>query len=273
MNVFGIDLAAEPAKTGVVLLAFTEGRRWQARSNLGRATDDELVGMARSVDVIGVDSPLGWPTAFVEAVGTHAAFRPWPGAADRSELTHRETDREVKRLTAKVSLSVSADKLGSVAMRCALLQRRWAEEVWKVAAPRDGTGPLVETYPAAAFARWAIDATGYKPPRKTPQAAAVRGLIVDTIGDATASWLDIALVRTGCIESDHTLDALVSAIVCLAAKCSGTHVPSGDQRPYALSEGWIHVPTTPLSDFDPRSSLLSRRVPSEKQAGESGVSS
>jgi hypothetical protein len=38
-------------------------------------------------------------------------------------------------------------------MRCALLQRRWADEVWGQPARRDGSGPLVETYPAAALAR------------------------------------------------------------------------------------------------------------------------
>jgi predicted nuclease with RNAse H fold len=99
----------------------------------GTVNDDRLVLAARHADVIGVDSPLGWPAAFVNAVSVHNALRPWPGATERATLTHRDTDRVVRSLGAGNPLSVSADKLGSVAMRCALLQRRWADEVWKIA--------------------------------------------------------------------------------------------------------------------------------------------
>ena len=96
----------------------------------GRLDDDALVDVVRTVDVVGVDSPLGWPVAFVYTVEAHSSFRPWPGGVDRSTLTHRDTDHAIGGHGIRAPLSVSADKLGSVAMRCALLQRRWADEVW-----------------------------------------------------------------------------------------------------------------------------------------------
>ena len=143
----GIDLAAEAKSTGAVMVEPVDNHRWRAAELDGTLSDDRLVLAAQRADVIGVDSPLGWPAAFVSAVTAHHALQPWPGPTKRATLTHRETDRAVRALAVGTPLSVSADKLGSVAMRCALLQRRWADEGWTRPALRDGSGPLVETYP------------------------------------------------------------------------------------------------------------------------------
>jgi hypothetical protein len=169
-------------------------------------------------------------------------------------LTHRETDRAVRALGAGTPLSVSADKLGSVAMRCALLQRRWADEVWTRRAPRDGSGPLVETYPAAALRAWHVESKGYKNRRDKDEAQRVRGKVVAAIENAVGPWLDLQLVRARCITSDHVLDALICALVAIAAKAGATHVPSENQRQAALIEGWIHVPSTPLAAVAPPAS-------------------
>ena len=66
-----------------------------------------------------------------------------------------------------------------------------------------------------------------------------------------AAWLALELVRARCITSDHVLDALVCALVAIAAKAGATHMPSEDQRQAALIEGWIHVPSTPLTAIAP----------------------
>lgn len=208
-----------------------------------------LVLAARSADVIGVDSPLGWPIAFVEAVSAHAGFERWPGTVDRSTLTHRDTDRAVRRLGIRSPLSVSADRLGSVAMRCALLQQRWAEEVWTAVARRDGSDGLVETYPAAAFAAWGIECRHYKR-RDDPSAASLaRAAIVDAMGSALDRWLDLGPVRERCVASDHVLDALVCALVAVASKSGATHQPSTTERAAAIVEGWVHVPSRPLAEL------------------------
>lgn len=228
-----------------------DSRRWQAVELDGTLNDDRLVLAAHRTDVIGVDSPLGWPAAFVTAVTAHNALQPWPGPTARATLTHRETDRSVRALGVGAPLSVSADRLGSVAMRCALLQRRWGDEVWARRAPRDGSGPLVETYPAAALRAWQCDSKGYKSLRDLDEAQRVRGNVVGVIESAVCDWLDLELIRARCITSDHVLDALVCALVAIAAKTGATHVPSQDQRQAALIEGWIHVPSTPLATISP----------------------
>ncbi len=225
--------------------------RWRAAELIGTLNDDRLVLAAQRADVIGVDSPLGWPAAFVSAVTAHRALQPWPGPTKRATLTHRETDRAVRALGVGTPLSVSADKLGSVAMRCALLQRRWAEEVWTRPASRDGSGPLVETYPAAALKAWHVESKGYKNRRDKDEARRVRGKVVDAIGGAVGAWLDLQLIRARCITSDHVLDALVCALVAISAKSGATHVPPLDQRQVALIEGWIHVPSRPLAAIAP----------------------
>lgn len=255
MRVLGIDLAAEAPSTGAVVLNRFAAGGWIAKEPERAPDDDSLVEAAWGIDVIGIDSPLGWPVAFVQAVAAHNMFRPWPGTHDRSTLTHRETDRAIRVLGSKAPLSVSADKLGSVAMRCALLQRRWADEIWGSPAPRDGTGPIVETYPAAAFAAWGIECKGYKNRQRTDEARRVRENVVDAIDRAVGAWLDLKPVQARCVVSDHVLDALVSALVAVASKTRATHLPPEEMRPRALAEGWIHLPSRPLSELSPEGLL------------------
>ena len=137
-------------------------------------------------------------------------------------------------------------------MRCALLQHRWAE-VWGQPAPRDGSGRLVETYPAAALTAWHVAYAGYKDRRDLAAARTVRGQIIRDVGAAVSAWLDLAGVHERCVESDHVLDALVSGLVAIAAADGETHQPSDDERTAALIEGWIHLPSTPLSAMRPSS--------------------
>ncbi len=117
----GIDRAAEAKSTGAVMVEPVDNHRWRATELDGTLSDDRLVLAAQRADVIGVDSPFGWPAAFVSAVTAHHALQPWPGPTERATLTHRETDRAVRSLAVGTPLSVSANKLGSVARRCAAL--------------------------------------------------------------------------------------------------------------------------------------------------------
>jgi predicted nuclease with RNAse H fold len=129
VRVLGIDLAAQPERTGVVLLRVV-GDRPLLQPVRDRPTDDVLVELATTVDIVGVDAPLGWPVNFVAAISAHERLEPWLGRVDRSEFCFRRTDEHVKARTGRWPLSVSADKLGIVAMRCALLQERFAAEAW-----------------------------------------------------------------------------------------------------------------------------------------------
>ena len=72
----------------------------------------------------------------------------------RESLRHRTTDLFVRSLDlGSTPLSVSSDLIGVVAMRGAWLQSAWAQR-WGRLEPRDGSGRLVETYPAAALRAW-----------------------------------------------------------------------------------------------------------------------
>jgi predicted nuclease with RNAse H fold len=251
MNLVGIDLAASPASTGVVVLAPLVAGRWEAVPIDEVADDDLLVDVVRGAVAVGVDAPLGWPDAFVDAVGAHRETARWPGGVDRSPLTHRETDRFTKPFVGRLPLSASADLLGVVAMRCALLQQRWADEVWGTPAPRDGTGHLSETYPAAALTVWQLDAKGYKSRRDREGATRVRASVVEHIAAATSPWLDLGATAERSVASDHVLDALVCALVALAVHRDATHPVPADQRDVARREGWIHIPSVPLSRLSP----------------------
>jgi hypothetical protein len=64
---------------------------------------------------------------------------------------------------------------------------------------------------------------------------------------AVDPWLDLEPVRSRCVASDHVLDALACALVAVATKASATHQPSEAERAHARVEGWIHVPSRPLT--------------------------
>ena len=235
MRALGIDLATEAKKTGVVVAEVDEGGRAVAHRVSEVANDDLLVALAREVDVIGVDAPFGWPVGFTDALASHGAGRGWPPGEDRTRLRHRETDRAVHAATGIWPLSVSTDKLGATAMRCAHLQSRWADEVWDgVAAPRDGSGRLVEVYPAATLKTLGLPYQSYKGADGVEQ----RRVILAGLG----SWVDVADVYEASLASDDVLDAVVAALTACAAATGSTRQPlDGAERSAALIEGWIHI--------------------------------
>jgi predicted nuclease with RNAse H fold len=237
VRVLGIDLAAQPEGTGVALLEVV-GERPLLRAVRDRASDDLLVELVGTVDIVGVDAPLGWPVSFVAAVSAHERLEPWLGKVDRSELCFRRTDEYVRACTGRWPLSVSADKLGIVAMRCALLQERFTGEVWKgQRPPRNGAGRLVETYPAGALHVWGLPRAGYK--GNQDGARAVRAVIVDHL----QRLADLGDVAEAAIASDDTLDAAVCALVAWLAASGGTVTPDCDAERLAAVEGWIHLPS------------------------------
>lgn len=250
MRVLGIDLAASSKSTGAVIIE-PAGHSWRAVELNGPADDDALVRSARGVDVIGIDSPLGWPIPFSRAMEAHRELQPWPWPTDRETLTRRDTDRDVRQRGLGIPLSVSADRLGSVAMRCALLQQRWGTEVWGRSASRDGSGPLVETYPAAAFRAWEIQSHKYKDRANPARATTVRARIVADLQFALGEWLDLLDITERCVASDHVLDGLMCALVAIAAKTGATNRPPDSSVQVALVEGWIHTPSKPLGNLAP----------------------
>ena len=72
----------------------------------------------------------------------------------------RRTDLFVHEQVSLTPLSVSADRIAPVALRCAVLLAK----LEAVGGPMDrsGSGPVVEVYPAVSLRSWSLDHRGYK---------------------------------------------------------------------------------------------------------------
>jgi predicted nuclease with RNAse H fold len=259
----GIDLATEAKRTGVVIVTPEGARAVATLPTDGFVADDRgLVELVDGGTVVGLDSPLGWPDDFVAAVTAHRLSARWPNFEHRStdrireSLRHRTTDLFVRSLDlGSTPLSVSSDLIGVVAMRGAWLQSAWAKR-WGRLEPRDGSGRLVETYPAAALRAWGLLARrgvrykggGAQGARESQREERQR--IIEEIEQRSDSWLAVTTaVHDAAIASDHELDALVSALVALAARANATYPVPLDAREPALREGWIHVPSEEFSSL------------------------
>ena len=242
MRTVGIDLAAQPANTGWCVVDWDEGRLADVATN--RGGDDELVALTCGDDVglVGIDTPLGWPDAFVEAVAAHHAGRCWPDDDDpdahRRRLRLRRTDEIVGATTGRHPMSVSADRIAVAAMRGARLQQCVVDVLGADAVDRSGcSGRVAETYPAAALAVWGLPASGYK---GTGGAEARAGL-VDALVVRSGLRVDDAQCAA-MVGSDHLLDAWVCALVARAVLDDATDRPGPEDLSVARREGWIHGP-------------------------------
>ncbi|MER6522611.1 DUF429 domain-containing protein [Streptomyces sp. NPDC001553] len=249
MVTVGIDLAGYSKTTGVCRVTWAEQPVVEL---LNARNDEDLLTAMRAAGKTGLDSPVGWPVAFTSLLAAHQAgtklpvrsrYMPHPGGPDGlGTFTHRLTDDLAWKRTGagkQRPLSVAADKLGVVAMRAVDLLERLADA--GPAIPRDGSGSVVEVYPAFALIQWGLASkASYK--GSTPGAHAARVEILAGLADG----LDLGLseyVRDRCTRSDHDLDALISAVVARAAACGMTHLPTTDEeQAMAAVEGWIHLP-------------------------------
>lgn len=242
MRTVGVDLSAEPAKTAVATIDWGDGSARVVGLRLG-ATDQDLVGAVLEADKCGIDAPFGWPDAFVDFLVAHRSRRPQrelelSSRAGRLPLVRRRTDRVVHESTGIVPLSVSADLIAHVALRCAGLLARL--EVAGVDVDRvDGT--VVEVYPAAALQQWGLPFRGYKGSVNRPN----RQALVASF-DAQIDGLDFGGFRESCESSDDAFDAVVAGVIARAAALGRTRMPQPADEGVARSEGWIHLPDAEL---------------------------
>lgn len=155
----GIDLAAEPKKTGVAWLEWVQGRARVADLQLG-ASDNDLVDAMSIATKSGIDCPLGWPRKFVALItrrqNDHVVVDSGVPADWRKRISYRVTDLHVKKtVPGNQGLSVSSDRIGVTTMRCAALLSRLAAVGRSVI--RTGSGPVAEVYPAASLVRWGFN--------------------------------------------------------------------------------------------------------------------
>lgn len=229
-----MDLAAQPKTTAAVLIAWVDGKARIEQVICG-LTDGDLRALGTECsgpfDRVGLDCPLGWPTAFTDllashALGEHNPIWSKPVREATAELRYRSTDTVVWKRVGRPPISVSTDKLGSTALRAARLIQLWESDRGEHLA-RDGSGWLVEVYPAAARACWQLNTAERDLPELTRH---VPGLEITGAQGAVIAG------------NEHIFDALVAAFVARAAQLSRTVHPGRENRDVALTEGWIHLP-------------------------------
>ncbi|HEY5853202.1 MAG TPA: DUF429 domain-containing protein [Aldersonia sp.] len=239
MKTVGVDLAAEPARTAMAVLQWDAGIAVLTDLQVG-VGDDAIVAAARDATRIGIDSPFGWPDAFVDFVARHHAGHP-PAVElatkdHRRPLTKRHTDLVVADRTGLMPLSVSADLIAHVALRCAGLLGQLAAagvDVGRV------NGTTVEVYPAAGCKLWGL-------PHKNKKDPTVRADAVAALRNA-APWLDLTKYSNLLTSHHDAFDAVVAALLARAVAIGATFPPDGAEHAVAEREGWVHVPTVPLS--------------------------
>lgn len=242
----GIDLAAKPERTALASIEWA-GTHAVVRDVLWPADDHVILGAVQQTGKTGIDCPFGWPDAFVDFVAAHryghvSVPRGGVDASWRRELTMRQTDIFVRDTLHLVPLSVSADKIGHVALRCAVLLARLDAAGCPV--DRSGAGPVVEVYPAASLRSWGLYRQGYKQAGK-PE---VLDHLVDDLL-ASAPWLDCGPHKETIRRSHDVFDAVIAAMTARAAVRGQTFCPREDGLALARAEGWIAIPNSPISQL------------------------
>jgi hypothetical protein len=170
-------------------------------------------------------------------VAKHSQGGEWPADyvhADTSTFRYRRTDLAVWRDVGIPPLSVSTDRIGIPAMRAASLMSKMSPAV-----VRDGSGLVVEVYPAAALRRWGFASRQYKGAKRANERAV---LVADFVLRA-GGWLAVSdLDRELCEQSDDAFDALIAALVARAAAVGLVDPIPDDERDAARREGWIAIP-------------------------------
>jgi predicted nuclease with RNAse H fold len=227
MITLGIDLSSQPKDTAACLVEW-HGDHINAREAVLHCDDATLDALIRQADAVGIDAPLGWPEAFVRAVGGWTATT-WDDVEFQKTLRLRLTDRFVQTHTRLVPLSVSTDRIGLPAMRAMALLARHA------VTDRSGAdGKFFEVYPAGSLKQWGLEPRGYKGPANL---RARRALLADL-----RRLLPALRATAAFAETDHALDALIAALTTRMAAQKETLAIPDDQVAVARTEGWIHLP-------------------------------
>jgi len=236
----GVDLAAEPKGTALAIIEWNKTQATLVDLQLG-VNDETIVEAAGVVDKLGIDCALGWPIEFVEFLNNHANLGstsfPDGGMDWRRRASFRESDRHVREVTGKWPLSVSTDRLGLTAMRCAGLQGKLQQSGIEI--DRSGSGKIVEIYPGASLRLWGFDTTGYRANEDA------RAALLTSI-EQQLPWLNLGSYKDLMISSTDAFDAVIASLATRAAAIGFYTQPPKELLEIAKIEGWIALPSCSL---------------------------
>lgn len=239
MITVGVDLAAQPANTVVATLVWGDGQA-TVKTLTQPGTDTAIVEAVLASDAAGIDAPFGWPEAYWEFLSKHRddAHEAFVDGQEWRPLAFRRTDLHVTAQFKQTPLSVSTDRLGLTAMRCASVLAQLRERGLPI--DRSGAGRVSEVYPAVALRQWGLPFKGYKGKETAPLEVLVDELC------AVAPWLQFGEYLDACRATHDALDAVIAALVARAQALGHWMAPAGDDIALARREGWIVVPTCEL---------------------------
>lgn len=242
MLIAGLDLAAEPKATALSLIDWSGKRARLLQLDLG-VDDQFIVDSTRDAQKLGIDCALGWPIEFVDFLDRYsqnsfeqiAGDMPW-----RRRMAYRETDRAVREVTGRWPLSVSTDRLGLTAMRCAGLLSKLAQDGVEI--DRAGAGKVVEIYPGASLRLWGFETSGYR------ASASARATLLEKIRE-TAPWFEPGKFADLMIDSCDAFDAVIANFAARSAEMGLSTQPPLKANKQAGVEGWIALPTSPINSL------------------------
>ena len=243
MHTLGIDLAAEPKGTALARIHWSANSAQLVELKLG-VNDSEIVELAQGATKIGIDCALGWPTQFVEFLKLHSDLnlrsKPSGDINWRRDVSYRETDRFLQRLTGRWPLSVATDRLGMTALRCAGLQARLVGAGFS--RDQSGLAEMVEVYPGATLRYWGINTAGYRFDEE------IRKKLLSQLLER-APWLELGDFEDNLLSSTDAFDSLIAALSARAAAISKATLPTTTDLINARVEGWIALPTVRVEEL------------------------
>lgn len=235
-------MAAEPKGTALAVIDWSPFAATLIQLST-QVTDETIVGCASTVQKLGIDCALGWPVDFVDFLNrvnhSGGASEPFQGDLNlRRALAYRETDRQVREVTGRWPLSVSTDRLGMTAIRCAGLLSKIAASGIHV--DKSGAGKVVEIYPGASLRLWGFNTSGYR------ASTDARAKLLQELTQK-APWLALGHFATAMIESCDAFDSVVAALATRFAQLGAYQPPTQSQLNKAKIEGWVALPNQPLT--------------------------
>ena len=237
----GIDMSAQPKGTAWCAIGWSDaGGKVEGFSGSSGVADKELLELIRSQKGrIGIDVPLGWPAEFVRSLAQYARGELWDTRTDRA-LRLRRTDEfvhdrlQLDGAKALWPLSVAADLIAHPAMRVAAV----LSTAQLSGMPRDGSGPIVEVYPASALSQWRLPCTAYKAKNIDN-----RCNLVDRILAVLGARVQVTdEQRERLRSSDNCLDAFVAALIVRCHETGWTYPVPPESAVAARCEGWVALP-------------------------------